>query len=201
MDLSHPTACLIKNALYKSNIDITHYVHDKKFIDDIQEKSDIFYRISSDNRSKSEVFEDVFNGEICERALVDMCITYNLTTYHNNEINTKEFYWDVNVEQCKIEVKYQKYGHSYFSFYNEKSEGCLYSHWNYYDLIIAFYIRHSNERMYAVPWVMIDNKAIDPLRLNNKGEQFYRSSNYGGRYLHWSAERAGLAIKLNKMED
>ena len=198
MNLNHETARHIRDALTGAYIDVTDYVFDNAFMAGIQKKTDIFYQNPNDTRTKSEIFEDTFNGEVCEHALVDLCRKYHLISSHNDEEQTKEFYWDVRVNDAKIEVKYQGGGRRWFSFSNKISEGHMFTHWSNYDLVVAFYIIHRNQRMFAVPWKLIDNSAIDPNHINMfDGDPFYRQSTVKGRYLHWSADKAGLVAKLN----
>lgn len=194
MKLDHPTARKIWRALFNSRQDVSDYARDEVFIDDVQEKTEIFYRNPRCNRSKSDVVEDTFYGELCERALADICKRKGLNVTHNVEGKSGKLYWDVEVEGALIEVKLQN-DHNYFSFPSVRAEGTLHDNWNKIHLIVVFYTIETEDKIFAVPWLLIDSHVM--------GSSFWKPSNYenGGHYLDWTAEHSDMLAKLNPQQN
>jgi hypothetical protein len=204
MVLHDINVCTIINVLQNSRYNETRLFSDENFITEVDRKSTLYYsKYNDDSRTKEEVIKDVLIGEMGEHAILKLCQEAGLKAEHNDEELTKEFHWDLLIEGLKVEIKFQGNGFSdlhprkFFSFNNKKKEGLMFSHWRYYDLIISFYIKEDGFNHSIVPCFLIDSSVMDPTNLAYDGEPYYRPSKFGGNYLDFKAEKAGLMKRLN----
>jgi hypothetical protein len=193
MKLDHPTALLIRAACSFRAFDVTDLSTDLDVISDVQNKASKIYANTKDGRSADEVFFSVMLGELGERAFFKICAAAGLEAIHNEEEFSGEYWWDVNVEGAYCEIKYQsKEDPFWFSFNNKKIDKHMVENWDKIDLVIAFYLKENKGRTFVIPWMMIDNVAINPA-----ANYYVDSLRNRGRYLKDSAKDAGLCIEIN----
>jgi hypothetical protein len=204
MALHDINVCTIINILQNSRYSAIKLFSDVNFITEVDRKATLYYsKYNDDLRTKEEVIKDVLIGEMGEHAILNLCKEAGLKAEHNDEELTKELHWDLLIEGLKVEVKFQGEGFAdtnprkFFSFNNKKKEGLMFSHWKSYDLIISFYIIESGFNNLIIPSFLIDSSVMDPTNLAYDGEPYYRPSKFGGNYLDFKAEKAGLMKRLN----
>lgn len=199
MNLDHPTAILIRDALRNQRIDVTDLKRSAWFIEEVNEKAAIFYARHNDRRDLKQVEFSTLLGELGEHAIYGLCKELGIDVLHNDEPFTKQFYWDlvINGELCEIKYK-GKHDPFNFSFDDKEKDDQLFRFWRDYSFIISFYIKENDGRTYVIPWLLIDSDAIDQTRLHRDGLPLYRDSMKDkGRYLRQEAEELGLMARLN----
>ena len=188
---------LIRAALSYRQYDATHFLSDQSFLDEVERKAKQIYANSHDDRTYDEVHDSTMKGEIGEHSIVEICKQSGLETDHNNEEKTLELYWDVLLENLKCEIKYQEDDpkKELFSFSNAKKDETMRQKWASYDAIIAFYIKFSGDKLYVIPWLLIDNEAINPAK------RIYGKSDFNdGHFLKMSIPAAfDFYVTLNKI--
>jgi len=190
---------MIRSALSFKQIDVTELKSDEKFLEQVNEKAKIYYANHADTRDFAAVLKSTLIGELGEYGIYEECKRCNLYVIHNDENISKEFYWDLAIEEALCEVKFKGNNDPFnFSFSNKLKDDEMFKKWKLYDLIISFYIKKLGDRTFIIPWLLISNQAIDQNLLHRDGLPFYRDSvKDEGRYLRQEAEEAGLFIRLN----
>jgi hypothetical protein len=203
MKLDHQLMQSIHEALSDKYVEVPAML-DVKLAQDIEEKAKLIYsRYNEDKRSYEEVYVDVLIGELGEHAIVQLIQQANIDAVHNEEQTTGQYYWDIlvaNEAGCLFgEIKFQGGGFAEepkttFAFTTKKKDQLMRDSWMKLDFIIAFYLKQQGNKLFVVPWLILDNEAISPLR------GLYQVSLYNeGYYLQMhKAQVAGLFKHLNK---
>jgi len=199
MKLDHPTALLIREVLSKP-IDVTDIESDPAFEAEVLEKSKIFYaQYGSDARSLKDVIRSTQVGELGEHGIYNALKDAGVNVVHNDEPKTKQFYWDVEVEGAKCEIKFK--GKSFpflFCFSSKSMDDQLFTYWKKYDYIISFYVKENDGRKFIVPWLLIDSNVVDQQLLWKDAKPYYRDSTKDeGRYLRDEARELGMMVDIN----
>lgn len=206
MNLSNVNVQIIYKALFSRFFEVTDLLYDNEFINEVDRKTAKIFsnKKPNDGRESNDVFNDVLLGELGEVGILELCKKSGLKTEHNIEETTREYYWDNKIETLKCEIKFQGEGlteesvpRRYFGFNNKNKEGMAFSHWKSYDLIIPFYLKVIDNKIYVVPWFLIDSSVMNPLNLAKDGISYYRDSKFSGKIVSFAAESDGLMIRLN----
>jgi len=189
-------------ALRKRYFDVSAILSDPYFDDDVADKAQAIYQKANDDpRDKMEVYMDVLTGELGEHAIYRLLKDAGLDVVHNEEPFTGEYWWDVCLLGEKPlygEVKFQGNGFEddpkvTFAFNKKCKDQHMRENWPKLDFIIAFYLKPHEDKLYVVPWLIIDSEVI------NQKLGLYGVSNYNdGYYLQMGkAQEANMFTRLN----
>jgi len=193
----------IQAALKNKCIEVPEHLDDK-LLNEIEEKAMVIYsRYNDDKRTYGEVYLDVLIGELGEHTIVQLIQQAGIQAVHNEEQATGQYFWDIlvaNEAGCLFgEIKFQGGGFAEepkttFGFSSKKKDQHMRENWMKLDFIVAFYLKQQGNKLFVVPWLIIDNEAINPTR------GLYQVSQYSnGYYLQMhKAQGQGLYKHLNK---
>jgi len=166
--LDHPGMRLIRAACHRRVLEVTKKRFDPTFLAEVEKKSRKISLTSS--RSHEEVYETTLIGELGEHAIVTLLQRCGVDAVHNDEEATGEYHWDVMAELLKGEIKFQGEGlrdehrepKLFFSFSSGDKDELMRQKWSSIDFIIAFYMKVVDQRTFVIPWLIINNEAINP---------------------------------------
>lgn len=203
MKLQHEGIEQVRKALHKRFFDVSDALNSPLFLDDVEQKAAAIYsRYNDDKRTLPEVYEDVLTGELGEYAVYKLLKEAKADVIYNEEDISKELWWDVCVlhgdEPLYGEVKFQGTGFgdepkTTFGFNKKEKDQHMRDNWAKLSFIIAFYFKQNGDKLYVVPWLLIDSDVINP-KVGLYGVSHWND----GYYLQMGkAQEANMFTRLN----